>query len=197
MHSQGRLKQERLKIRHDYFQNPTGQYSLDDPWTRSRIWRRHTGHWGKFYNCDGEEQKRYSPYICWKNADCPFVDESWRYLLWRDKQEIRRRISDGSCSTCQEQHTPTQRSCNCHKCTTQVAQAQTRQRQPSQELEVQPSLLSRLESQDSDFVDVTRANQQPSNKAARQATSNGSQNSTRRSANASTNLLGWLQSQRR
>ena len=102
--------QERAKIRNDYFLNPTGQYSPDDPWIRSRIWRRQTGHWGKFYNCDCEEQKRYSPYICWKNAECPFVGESWRQRWQRDKARIWQRINDGSCSECTNRDVST---CNC------------------------------------------------------------------------------------
>ena len=91
------VAQECAKIRHDYFKNPTGKYSPDDPWTRSRIWWRHTGHFGKFYNCDCEEQKRYSPYICWKNADCPWVGEGLLYQWRRDRSRIRQRIADGSC----------------------------------------------------------------------------------------------------
>lgn len=114
--------QELAKIRHDYLVNPTGVYSPDDPWTRSRIWRRHTGHFGKFYNCDCEEQKRYSPYICWKNADCPFVDEGWLFHKQRTRQRIRQRIADGSCACgCQAHHAAT--NCSCDTCRSGMAQS--------------------------------------------------------------------------
>jgi len=109
------VAQELAKIRHDYFLNPTGKYSPSDPWTRSRIWRRHTGHFGKFSNCDCEEQKRYSPYICWKNADFPFVGEGLFFQWHRDVQRIRQRIADGSCH-CGCQHGDHAVACDCNRC---------------------------------------------------------------------------------
>ena len=51
------------------------QYCSEDPWIRGRIWLKQTGHFGWFYNCDCEEDKRKSPYICWKKSDSPFSGE--------------------------------------------------------------------------------------------------------------------------
>lgn len=83
-------------------------YSPNDPAFRSDRFRMQTGHFGYFYNCDGEEDKRNSPYICWNsqhNAD-------WRNgacnALKKDRCDIRQRLLDGSCATC---------SCNsCSEC---------------------------------------------------------------------------------
>ena len=133
--------QERAKIRHDYFLNPTGQYSPDDPWTRSRIWRRHTGHWGRFYNCDCEEQKRYSPYICWKNAECPYVGESWRHRWQRDRARIWQRINDGSCNECTNQTVGT---CSCPQCSNQLVSTRQKTQPEALQIAKQSSLLTRL-----------------------------------------------------
>jgi hypothetical protein len=85
------------KFRQDYFTDPTARYTPNDPCTRS--WVRHwqTGHAGLFYNCDGEERKRCSPYICWKHADPPWPCETIRKNVPRDLYRIRQRIRDGSC----------------------------------------------------------------------------------------------------
>lgn len=54
----------------DYKVNPTGPYSPQDPWQKGRVFRTHTGHDGLFYNCDGEEDKRCSPWIRWGQRPC-------------------------------------------------------------------------------------------------------------------------------
>ncbi|MBL8890586.1 MAG: hypothetical protein JNL67_11465 [Planctomycetaceae bacterium] len=54
----------------DYRVNPTGPYSPQDPWQKGRVFRTHTGHDGLFYNCDGEEDKRCSPWIRWGQRPC-------------------------------------------------------------------------------------------------------------------------------
>jgi len=62
---------------------PAFQYSPTDPWTRSKAIQVQTKHYGFFYNCDGEECKRNSPFIKWKGhceTDLP-----------------KQRISDGGC----------------------------------------------------------------------------------------------------
>ncbi len=85
------------KFRQDYFTHSTARYRPSDPWCRSwvRIWQ--TGHGGLFYNCDGEERKRCSPYICWKHADPPWPCETIPKSIRRDLHAIRQRIRDGSC----------------------------------------------------------------------------------------------------
>ena len=111
------------------------QYSPDDPSTRSRLFNLQTGHAGAFYNCDGEESKRYSPYICWKNgpSDAQLHRPRWDILQWgRDHDEIRQRICDGagaccsggicsggSCDSCNNANVPvvdTATSCGCSEC---------------------------------------------------------------------------------
>lgn len=54
----------------DYHVNRTGVYSPSDPWVKGHVFRTHTGHDGLFYNCDGEEDKRCSPYIRWSQRPC-------------------------------------------------------------------------------------------------------------------------------
>ena len=88
------------KLRSIYSEDAITQYSPDDPSTRSRLFNLQTGHAGAFYNCDGEEDKRHSPYICWKNG--PAGEKFHRPILdvinWKsDKDEIVQRICDGSC----------------------------------------------------------------------------------------------------
>lgn len=113
--------QELAKFRDDYCLNPTRQYQPCDPWTRSVIWQIHTGHRGWFYNCDGEEKKRFSPYICWKNGEWPWTGESCRDSLRRDICGIKQRISDGSCE-CQGAHKCDRNPpCNCQHCSVKVA----------------------------------------------------------------------------
>ena len=73
-------------------------YSPADPDFRSKRYQMQTGHYGFFYNCDGEECKRNSPYIYWgaqQNADC---FNGWRTALRRDRRDVIQRILDGSCA---------------------------------------------------------------------------------------------------
>ncbi|WP_148618946.1 hypothetical protein [Mariniblastus fucicola] len=90
------------KLRSDYDTDSMIQYAPDDPATRSRLFNLQTGHAGAFYNCDGEECKRNSPYICWKTGQddklhCTF----WDVLQWRtDRDRIAQRICDGAGACC-------------------------------------------------------------------------------------------------
>ncbi len=91
--------QEIAKMHHDYHSGSV-TYSPDDPWTRSKLFNAHTGHSGNFYNCDGEECKRYSSYIYWQ-TNCQSLTPPRRGLLnqlRRDQGRIQQRIADGSCS---------------------------------------------------------------------------------------------------
>ena len=97
----------------DYKHDRPFQYAPSDPWTRSHLFNRHTKHSGFAYNCDGEECKRNSPYICWKTHcenDLP-ARVGWWNRLNRTAAEVKQRIADGSCTTsCQETA-----SCKCHQ----------------------------------------------------------------------------------
>ena len=97
----------------------TRQTHPDDPWTQGRLWLRQTGHFGKFYNCDCEEEKRFSPYICWKESASPklFSGHRWLEQVKCDLRDIKQRIIDGSASCCgrRNQKTPS-KSCHCNDC---------------------------------------------------------------------------------
>ena len=105
--------QELAKIRSEYIDNPIRQYQPADPWHRSFLYKLQTGHYGRYYNCDGEEEKRNSPYICWNNYDCPTIPKKNCIDCVNEQlHKIKRRIRDGSCrssncSTCQSS------TCNC------------------------------------------------------------------------------------
>lgn len=97
------------KLRGDYGGDTQIQYSPDDASTRSRLFNLQTGQAGAFYNCDGEEDKRHSPYICWKNGPCgeKFHRPLWDVLDWRrDKNEIAQRICDGAGACCNSCRAP-------------------------------------------------------------------------------------------
>ena len=149
--------QERAKIRHDYIDNPTGRYSPSDPWTRSRIWKRQTGHWGRFYNCDGEEAKRNSPYICWKNANCPYVDESLRHTFRRDKARMLQRIADGSCNCGCKQSGSSRCACKQQASEIYSAGSQSQLREQISQASRPTSLLNRLQDLESESGEVEQS----------------------------------------
>jgi hypothetical protein len=111
--------QEVIKALRDYRSNTPRNYTPTDPNERGRIFNMHTGHAGAFYNCDDEEAKRNSPYICWKGT---YQKSTPHRGLWRglkmDIAEVKQRIHDGGCGTCQGD-------CECQACT------QPAQHQPS------------------------------------------------------------------
>ena len=101
------------QVKIDYRDGRPFQYQPSDPWTRSKTFKTHIGHGGKFYNCDGEEDKRNSPYICWKTHheyDLPPKQKFWPSLQC-EIAEIRQRIRDGAGACCQDQGT-----CDCQTC---------------------------------------------------------------------------------
>ena len=83
---------------HDSLLDKPFQYSPDDPWKRGVIFNMQTGNFGRYYNCDGEECKRYSPYICWKVHDEPDFLPIFniRANLRNDISSVRQRIIDGT-----------------------------------------------------------------------------------------------------
>ncbi len=83
---------------------PSSQYAPGDPWTRSKLFRVQTKHYGFGYNCDDEECKRNSPYICWKHQadhDLP-ARKGWWQRLSQTAAEVKQRIADGNCVKCAE-----------------------------------------------------------------------------------------------
>lgn len=110
--------QEVKKFLRDYRDERVFKYSPTDPNYRGKVFRIHTGHYGAFYNCDGEENKRNSQYICWKphhERDFPprlgFCEN-----LRRDIAEVKQRINDGGCGTCAQ-------NCTCPTCQRAAAAA--------------------------------------------------------------------------
>lgn len=87
-------------FRADYKSGPV-HYQPDDPWVRGKIFQVHTGHGGFFYNCDHQEDKRFSPYINWNRQP------KWCYPrrpilcdIRRQKWEVKRRICWGKGNCC-------------------------------------------------------------------------------------------------
>lgn len=78
---------------------PIEFYKPSDPWTRGKLYNIQTGNSGLFFNCDGEQAKRYSPYICWK----PILEKALpsRKGIWNsikeDIADVTQRVRDGSC----------------------------------------------------------------------------------------------------
>ena len=78
---------------------PTEIYQPSDPWTRGKLYNIQTGNSGLFFNCDGEQAKRYSPYIYWqpiKEKALPTRKGIWRSIK-QDIAEVKQRVSDSSC----------------------------------------------------------------------------------------------------
>ena len=105
------FKKSRLSCGHEHLV----QYAPDDPVTRGRLFNFQTGHAGAFYNCDGEECKRNSPYIFWTqgydDVYCPLCDV---VQFRRDRCKIAQRICDGSC--CGQEQVAGNQSCGCSEC---------------------------------------------------------------------------------
>ena len=78
---------------------PTEIHQPSDPWNRGKLYKIQTGNSGLFFNCDGEQAKRYSPYIYWQ----PITEKALptRKGIWKsikqDIAEVKQRVSDGSC----------------------------------------------------------------------------------------------------
>ncbi|MEQ1905820.1 MAG: hypothetical protein ABL888_16650, partial [Pirellulaceae bacterium] len=83
-------------------------YGPCDPETRGNLYRHQVGHAGRFYNCDGEENKRCSPYIYWTSVCNQEQIRSWNNVLKCDIREVKQRVRWGSC----------QEGCDCDSCET-------------------------------------------------------------------------------
>jgi hypothetical protein len=64
---------------------------------RGAIYRETTGHNGRFYNCDGEENKRCSPYIDWSTNCHREWLPTWGSVIRQDICEVKQRVRSGSC----------------------------------------------------------------------------------------------------
>jgi hypothetical protein len=101
------------QIGRDYRQPMT--YSPDDPFAKGWVYRLQTGQAGKYFNCDGEEAKRYSPYIYWQTVCNHTYPVPYCRVLLRDIHEVKERVRAGACRGGQN--------CQCEQCS-QYAQSQ-------------------------------------------------------------------------
>ena len=103
----GQLAEAQLtQIRRDYRQPMT--YSPDDPFTKGLVYRLQTGQAGKYFNCDCEEEKRYSPYIYWQTVCNHTHPKPYCTVLLRDLHEVKERVRAGACRGGQN--------CTCGQC---------------------------------------------------------------------------------
>lgn len=74
-------------------------YQPSSPQNENLLFRAQTGHYGRFYNCDGEESKRNSPHICWKRSHEPQLPfwMGWKERVRHEACQIIQRVIDGSC----------------------------------------------------------------------------------------------------
>lgn len=107
----GQLAEAQLtQIRRDYRQPMT--YSPDDPFTKGLVYRLQTGQAGKYFNCDCEEEKRYSPYIYWQTVCNHTHPKPYCTVLLRDIHEVKERVRAGACRGGQN--------CTCGQCQQQA-----------------------------------------------------------------------------
>ncbi|MFM7118611.1 MAG: hypothetical protein ACKO0N_18445 [Planctomycetota bacterium] len=103
----GQLAEAQLtQIGRDYRQPMT--YSPDDPFTKGLVYRLQTGQAGKYFNCDCEEEKRYSPYIYWQTVCNHTHPKPYCTVLLRDLHEVKERVRAGACRGGQN--------CTCGQC---------------------------------------------------------------------------------
>lgn len=94
------------QLRRDYQQPMT--YSPADPFTKGWVYRLQTGQAGKYFNCDCEEEKRYSPYIYWQTVCNHTHPVPYCRVLLRDLEEVKGRVRAGACRGGQN--------CQCEQC---------------------------------------------------------------------------------
>ena len=96
-------------------------YQPNSPVVENRLFGLQTGHYGFFYNCDREEDKRNHPAICWRRADADQLPKRIGCLerVRHEVAQVSRRILDGmcdagcGCSNCRRQAKST---CACPNC---------------------------------------------------------------------------------
>ncbi len=75
----------------------TDNYNPDSPWSHGKVFKEWIGHGGWFYNCDCEEDKRFSPHINWKSVTHCENRRGGFSVLRSDIQEVQTRIRAGKC----------------------------------------------------------------------------------------------------
>gem|GEM_PF-5757339 len=75
----------------------TDNYNPDTPWSNGKVFKMWIGHGGKFYNCDCEEDKRFSPYIQWKSVTHCEKFRGPVSAFYPDIQEVKARVRAGKC----------------------------------------------------------------------------------------------------
>ena len=83
-------------LRKDYVVDAPVQYQVTDPWDRGRVFRNHIGHGGFFYNCDNEQCKRDSPFLCFKSENRG-KRPSCLQQIRRQLAEAKWRLDAGGC----------------------------------------------------------------------------------------------------
>ncbi|MDB2686129.1 hypothetical protein N9Y42_02860 [Mariniblastus sp.] len=97
-------------------------YAPDSPVRENQLFRYQTGHYGFAYNCDGEENKRNNPAICWRKADQCQLPRRMGCLerVRHEASQVSRRILDGMCDSgcenCRRQKRQVSQSCGCQSC---------------------------------------------------------------------------------
>ena len=97
-------------------------YAPDSPVRENQLFRYQTGHYGFAYNCDGEENKRNNPAICWRKADQCQLPRRMGCLerVRHEAAQVSRRILDGMCDSgcenCRRQKRQVSQSCGCASC---------------------------------------------------------------------------------
>ncbi len=82
----------------DYVKNQPHTYTPNDPWHVGEVFRNHMGHGGLFYNCDHQEDKRFSPFIYWQTRQTICL-KPWPVVSCLSQQlaEVRQRVDWGRC----------------------------------------------------------------------------------------------------
>ena len=118
--------QEVRKALNDYRRDRVFQYQPSDPFVRSKMFQVQTKHYGWFYNCDNEECKRNSPYICWKphyEKDFPTTMRAMQRIR-HEVNQVKQRVLDGAgmcasgctCQDCQGSELMPVQSGGCQHC---------------------------------------------------------------------------------
>ena len=81
----------------DYHTNVPRHYQPTDPWKVGVVLRNQMGHGGMWYNCDCEEQKRFSPYIDWNRQACVTCCNGPLQQIHQQVGEIKQRVRTGTC----------------------------------------------------------------------------------------------------
>lgn len=102
--------QEIIKHLGERHGKPKTNYRPDDPWKRGKVFNLQTGHAGLFYNCDNEECKRNSPYICWKEDYEKMFPTPLGLIgrIKRDCERVKQRVRDGAGACARDR--------NCQEC---------------------------------------------------------------------------------